>query len=281
MVIVLIMSLFIAIAAMIIFGNIHWQNDTQMLRQRLPPKHGPMQPCTYDLKELENLPAPVQRYFETALTPGQPMIFEMTASHTGQFSLSETQPQWVPFHSQQLARMQPVGFDWDGRIRIAPGIQCFVHDAYIAGEGILHATLFGLFTLTKLQGTPEIAQGELLRFLAESAWYPTALLPSQGVTWEAIDDRRARARFTDGKTTVAVEFRFGDDGLIQSVYTPARYRIVQGKLTTTPWQCQLWNYQKREGMMVPIDGEVAWALPTGLLPYWRGHLSNIKYEFTN
>jgi hypothetical protein len=281
MVTVLIISLFIAVVVMMVFGNMHWQNDTQVLRQRLTPERGPIQPCTYDPQELENLPAPVQRYFETVLTPGQPMIVEMAASHTGQFSLAETQPQWVPFHSQQLSRMQPIGFDWDGRIRIAPGIQCFVHDAYVAGEGILHATLFGLITLTKLQGTPEIAQGELLRFLAESAWYPTALLPSQGVTWEAIDDRRALARFTDGKTTVAVEFRFGDDGLIQSVYTPARYRTVQGKLTTAPWQCQLWNYQQREGMMVPIDGEVAWELPTGLLPYWRGHLSDIKYEFAN
>jgi hypothetical protein len=281
MVTVLITCLFIAVAVMILFGNIHWQSNTKALRQRLTPERRSIQLCTYDPKELANLPTPVQRYLETVLTPGQPMVLGMEAAHSGQFSLAETQPQWVPFHSQQLSRMQPIGFDWDGRIRIAPGIQCFVHDAYVAGEGILHATLFGLITLTKIQGTPEVAQGELLRFLAESAWYPTALLPSQGVIWEAIDARSARATLTDGTTTVAVEFRFSDDGLIQSVYTPARYRTVQGKLTTAPWQCQLWNYQKRNGMMVPIDGEVAWELATGLLPYWRGHLNAIKYEFAN
>ena len=40
----------------------------------------------------------------------------------------------------------------------------------------------------------EVAQGELMRFFAEAAWYPTALLPSQGVRWQAVDDTSARAR---------------------------------------------------------------------------------------
>ncbi len=274
-------SILIVIVAILIFGNIYWQSNTKALHQRLVRENRLLPPCVYDRRELEHLPAPVQRYFEAVLTPGQPMIVQMQATHTGQFSLAETQPQWVPFHSQQLSRMPPIGFDWDGRIRIAPGIRCFVHDAYVAGEGILHATLFGLFTLTKLQGTPEIAQGELLRFLAESAWYPTALLPSQGVIWEPIDARSARATLTDGATTVAVAFRFGDDGLIQTIYTPARYRTVKGKLTIAPWQIRLWNYAKRDGMLIPIDGEVAWQLPAGLLPYWRGHLNTIQDEFAS
>ena len=37
----------------------------------------------------------------------------------------------------------------------------------------------------------EVAQGELMRFFAEAAWYPTALLPSQGVRWQAVDDTSA------------------------------------------------------------------------------------------
>ncbi len=279
--VIIAISLLSAIMTILICGNIYWQNNTKGLHQRLNAENWPIQPIVYDRRELEHLPTPVQRYFEAVLTSGQALIVKMQAFHTGQFSLAETQPQWVPFHSKQLAKMQPIGFDWDARIRIAPGIQCFVHDAYVAGEGILHATLFGLFTLTKLQGTAEIAQGELLRFLAESAWYPTALLPSQGVVWEAIDERSARATLTDGATTVMLEFRFGDDDLIQTVYTPTRPRTVQGQAIATPWQCQVWNYQKRDGMMVPIDGEVAWQLPTGPLPYWRGHLDEIHYEFAN
>jgi hypothetical protein len=44
-----------------------------------------------------------------------------------------------------------------------PGMIVRVHDAYIAGEGMLHASLFGLVSLVDLRGTPEMAQGELMR----------------------------------------------------------------------------------------------------------------------
>ncbi len=69
------------------------------------------------------------------------------------------------------------GFDWEGRIEIMPALTARVHDAYITGEGILHATLFGLVSLANLRGTPEIALGELMRFLAEAACTRTCRVP--------------------------------------------------------------------------------------------------------
>ena len=32
-------------------------------------------------------------------------------------------------------------------------------------------------------------------------------------------------------------------------------------------------------MQVPLDGEVAWMLPEGAKPYWRGHTTEITYQF--
>jgi hypothetical protein len=32
-------------------------------------------------------------------------------------------------------------------------------------------------------------------------------------------------------------------------------------------------------MRVPLDGEVAWLLPEGAKPYWRGHTDEIAHEF--
>ena len=36
---------------------------------------------------------------------------------------------------------------------------------------------------------------------------------------------------------------------------------------------------ERGWMRVPLDGEVAWMLPEGAKPYWRGHFTGIVYEF--
>jgi hypothetical protein len=46
------------------------------------------------------------------------------------------------------------------------------------------------------RGTPEPAQVELMRYLAKAVWYPTALLPRQGVRWDLIDEATARASLT-------------------------------------------------------------------------------------
>ncbi len=56
-------------------------------------------------------------------------------------------------------------------------------------------------------------------------------------------------------------------------------RLVGSKVTPGPWQGRFWNYGERSGMRMPIDGEVAWLRPAGAKPYWRGHITEIFYEF--
>jgi len=194
--------------------------------------------------------------------------------------MSETGEQWKPFTSTQRVITQRPGFDWEGRIEMMPGFTVRVHDAYIAGKGILNASLFGLVSLVNLRDTPELAQGELMRFFAEAAWYPTALLPSQGVDWEAVDDASAKATLKDGENTLMLLFRFNKNSLIKSVRAEARGRTVEGKVV--PTSCEgLWeDYEIRDGMLIPVSSEVAWALPEGPKPYWRGRITKLSYVFT-
>jgi hypothetical protein len=120
-----------------------------------------------------------------------------------------------------------------------------------------------------------------MRFFAEAAWYPTALLPSQGVAWEAMDDARARATLSDGTTTVELVFEFDAQGLISAVRSEGRYRKVDGVQVATPWQGRFWDYEMRDGLLVPLEGEVAWLLSDGPKPYWRGRIQRIEYELGN
>ena len=52
-----------------------------------------------------------------------------------------------------------------------------------------------------------------------------------------------------------------------------------GEVVPTTWRGRFWNYEERGGMRVPLDGEVAWLLPEGEKPYWRGRITEISYEF--
>jgi hypothetical protein len=266
----------VCIGLAVIYGSDRWQSETHSLRAKLTSGRRIIQPKIYDPKEIEDLPAPVQRFFQTVLKDGQPIVAVVKLSQQGQFNMNETENNWSPFTATQLVTTQRLGFDWDARIQMAPGVNAFVHDTYLLGEGSLHASLLGLFTVAKMHGTPENNQGELLRFFAEALWYPTALLPSQGVLWEAINDTSARATLTDGATTVSVVFQFNAEGAIDTFRTEARYR---DKLTAMPWGGRFWEYSVCNGMLIPLEGEVGWEYPEGTRLYFKGRTTEIHYEF--
>ena len=73
-------------------------------------------------------------------------------------------------------------------------------------------------------------------------------------------------------------FTFDEQGLIETVGTEARGRTVGEEVVPTPWQGRFWNYEERGGMQVPLNGEVAWLIPEGPKPYWRGSIAEIDYE---
>lgn len=263
-------------AGVVAYGAWRWEAATSVLRTRLDAGRLPVTPRVYRTAELEQLPPQVQHYFQAVLSAGQPIVLSARVRHAGEFSTAPGR--WRPFTSDQVVVTQRPGFDWNARVRMAPGVSVFVHDAYVQGEGILHASLLGLWTVADQRGTPEAASGELMRYLAEAAWYPTALLPSQGVRWEVVGAGVARGVLTDGTTTVALDFHFDADGLVSTIRAEARPRLVDGNVVSTPWEGRVWGYELRDGMLVPLAGEVAWLLPEGREPYWRGRVTGLAYE---
>lgn len=269
----------IVVAAVIIYGESRWKSGTRELRGRLEAARLPIQPKIFDRRELESVPAPVQRYFRAVLEDGQPIVAAVNLEIAGTLNRSEAAEQWKPLTSTQRVVTRRPGFDWDGRVAMIPGLSVRVHDAYVAGEGILHAAVLGLVSMVNVRGKGAAAQGELMRFFAEAVWYPTALLPSQGVLWDAVDDHSARATLKDGDLTLTLLYRFNEDALIDAVRAEARGRTVGDTIVPTPWQVRFWNYAIRDGMRVPLDGEAAWVMPDGVKPYFRGHITKLSYEF--
>jgi hypothetical protein len=272
----------VALSAM---GAKRWAEATQTLSGRLEAARTaeevrPASRGRYDSRELEDLPAPVQRYFRAVLKEGQPIVAAVTAGLAGTFNLSATDEQWRPFTSHQRVVTHRPGFLWNAQVFMLPGVAVRVHDSYIAGEGLLQAAVLGLFTVAQVRGGGAIAAGELMRFFAEAAWYPTALLPSQGVRWTAVDDCSANATISDGPLTLSLLFRFDDAGLIDSFHAEARGAMVGKETVMLPWEGSWSDYQVREGMTVPMTGEVAWLRPEGRKPYFRGTITSLSYEFS-
>jgi len=142
--------------------------------------------------------------------------------------------------------------------------------------GLLRARLLGVFTVADASG-PEADSGEMMRYLAEAIWYPTALVPDEWLRWQAVDERSAIAVLTDGGQEVAVKFFFDDEGLV-SHFEAERFRIEKGRCRKVPWRAYCSGYTVRGGFRVPREARVAWRLPEGELEYFRGRIENIEYD---
>jgi len=232
-------------------------------------------------RELDGLPAPVQRYLRTVLVDGMTIPRSARIAHAGDF-LAKPPAGWVPFASVEYFAANPPGFVWDARIDMAPGMPAKVRDAFVNGRGEMHGAIWGVIPVISVEGTPDIAQGALTRYLAEAPWFPVALLPSRGVRWSALDEHSARATLTAGSTTVSVDFFFDVNGLVERMYCAKRMRDVNGKGVPTPWQGRMqeytWRGNETRMFLVPTYGEVGWLLPEGEQVYWKGRVTAAQYD---
>ncbi len=75
--------------------------QTDKLRTKLTDGRQTIQPTVYNPKEIEGLPAPVQRFFQTVLQEGQAIVAAVNLSQQGQFNMNELRTSGVslPPHS--------------------------------------------------------------------------------------------------------------------------------------------------------------------------------------
>jgi hypothetical protein len=264
--------------AAVAIGNLVWKRKTARAVRRLASESPASSLGVFSRDQLTGLPAPVVRYFETVLTPGQRLIRSARIEHAGTFRGGLDEP-WSPFTSVQHFSARPPGFVWDAAIHLAPLLTVRVRDSYVGGTAGMHGKIAALIPVVDQSGGETLNAGALHRLLAEMVWMPTALLPGQGVTWSPIDDSTARATLGDSGTTVWLDVHFNRAGEIVRVATPARYRDVEGTAVPTPWEGTFGSYEEVDGLRVPREGEVEWILPEGRLAYWRGRIVRSTYDF--
>ncbi len=224
----------------------------------------------------DGLPAPVVRYFEAVLREGQPVVTRWRVEQSGSFRTGAGAGSWRPFEAVQHFRALPPGMVWDARIRMGPGLEVVVRDAWSGGHGAMRGRLLALLPLVDAPPGPALDSATLQRYLAEAVWCPTALLPVNGVRWSALDDSTARATITDAGVSATLDFRFGADSLIVSSRTDARPRAVGRGYEPTPWGGVYADVQLTLGMRAPRTSEVAWTIAGRREPYWIGRLTRFE-----
>ncbi len=230
------------------------------------------------MRDLSGLPAPVARYLHHVLPDDQPLIRRLYQRQSGELRTSGQTKRWFGFQAHQVTNPAAVSFIWEARVHLLPLLDLSVRDAYAGGRASSHVKLLSKIPVGSDSDRPELNSGALHRYLAEAAWYPTALLPSVTLRWTAIDDTRAQATLSDAGQSVSLEFRFNSAGEITGVYTPGRWEKFGRGYRQTPWEGHFHNYERKANMLVPTHAEVGWYHAGSWQKVWSGSVLQSSYE---
>jgi hypothetical protein len=175
---------------------------------------------------------------------------------------------WMAFTARQTIDNDASNFAWHARI--APLGAVSVCDALDDGVGRLDVTALGFIPLVRTVSTPALVRGELMRYLAELAWAPDAILRNPALRWR--ETAAGEIVVGAGTDTSPVEVSFGLDrnGRIETAFASDRPRSAVEPILPTPWRGRFWDYRRHEDRWIPFAGEVAWVIDGREEIYWQG-----------
>ena len=215
-------------------------------------------------------PPCVSRYLERAGRVAR----GMRLAQEGRLRTSPSSRRWMPFAASHEALVDRPEFTWKARVWAASLVTIEVEDRLRAGAGSGEVRLWGM-RLGQDAGTPEMHSGALHRYLAEAVWIPGALAPREGLRWSPIDERRALATLSDPGREVSLEFRFDEAGDVAAVFTPARWGKFGRGYQQRAWEGHFRDWVDRDGLRLPLQGEVGWYEGAELRLVWQGRIRGI------
>jgi len=220
---------------------------------------------------IEGLPEPVQRYFRNNIREGAPLIDAARLKQEGQLRTSPQQA-WLDVQAQQYFTVMPSGFIWYVSTRLM-ALPVIGRDAYYEGTGSMKIRLLSLIPIVNITNNDEINQAGLARYAAELMWMPTALLPREGLRWEAIDTTHARLIFCDHGIEITLTVTFAEKGEIVKVTAP---RLLNG--TFEQWGGEVEAYQWFGDYRIPASGRIIWYLDEGDFHYFTYNITDVEYN---
>ncbi|MDP4160782.1 MAG: hypothetical protein Q8911_13645 [Bacillota bacterium] len=224
--------------------------------------------------ELTSLPSPVQKWLEYSQLVGKERISTVRLKQVGSLRLKEEQP-WMAEEAEQYFTTVDPGFVWQAKIKPAPVLFIAGRDKYSGGSGNMLIKFLSLITIADGTG-PEIDQGVMLRYLAETVWFPSAAL-SDYITWEEIDETSAKATMSYGGVTASGVFTFNEKGEAVN-FNAKRYMDNNGKYSLETWSVSMREYKVFEGIKIPTKGELTWKLQSGDFTWFNWEITDIEYN---
>lgn len=225
--------------------------------------------------DLLTLPPPVQRYLRASGALGRPVPRSMRLAFAG--TIRSKDGPWMPFTSEQLNTFDPPArlFWMDATMK---GLPTKGYHAFQGGRASMRIKVLGLLPVIDRQG-PELDTAETVTWFNDLCLFAPGALVDPHITWEALNDHRARATYARGGVRISAELVFDDrDRLVDFISEDRYYLAPDGALVQERFTTPTADHRIMNGRTVPGTGETIWHLPDGPFIYGRFTLTGVQWS---
>ena len=201
---------------------------------------------------------------------------QVRLTQTGRMKTKLDATSWMSFTATQTISTRTCAFDW--RARAGPLGLVSARDALADGEGRLDVMALGFIPIARASHTAALVRGELMRYLAELAWAPDAILENAKLRWREDGPDLLAVSAGSGETASEVLLSLDTDGRIAGAFAPNRPRSETPPILPTPWRGRFFDYRRHEGRWLPFAGEVAWEIDEKEITYWQGRVTHWEMD---
>ena len=178
----------------------------------------------------------------------------------------------MSFSATQTISIRTCAFDW--RARAGPFGVVSARDALKDGEGRFEVMALGFIPIVRAEHSSALVRGELMRYLAELAWAPDAILHNTELRWRKDGPDTLSVSAGTGETASEVMLSLDGEGRIGGSFSPDRPRSATAPFLPTPWRGRFSDYRRHENRWLPFAGEVAWEIDGKEFVYWQGRIEH-------
>jgi len=235
-----------------------------------------------DTDDLSKCPDPVRRYLNYALNGNNQQNVLVRLKHASwiQINLDSNfyeDQNWKYLVAEHLVRLDRPAFFWQALIHLGWEFWLKGWVVFSPHKNELVWTWMGTVPLIQ-RNESDIKTNGLGQFLLQLPWYPMAMIPSDYLQWEAMDDTSARAILSTDGITVTGIFHFSPEGKVVRLITDSMSRITKSGFIHEPRMVKYVQYDLKSDYWLPERMYFYWKTPKGWISDADFRLIDTVYE---
>jgi hypothetical protein len=148
-------------------------------------------------------------------------------------------------------------------------------DKFQNGQGAMKIKVGSLISVVNAENNEKTNQSTLQRYLMELVWYPSAAL-NPYITWEEVDQNKAKATMTYKGTSGSATFEFDNEGNLIKVIA-FRYKDIDD---VEPKECigEAKEFGVIDEIKIPTKVDITWVLDDGLFTWYETEVVIVEYN---